>query len=263
MYDFTDFCNVQSYKMTMSSLHTITFKNLSKIYISKTTKTIALDKFDLSLQNGFYGLLGPNGAGKSTLINIITGNLSPSKGKIIWDGKTVSGTDISFRKILGYVPQQQRLYNSFTGKRFLLYMAELKSISHKYAFNEVNRVTQLVRLEDNIENFISSYSGGMKQRLLIAASLLGNPQLLIMDEPTAGLDPKERVLLRKTLSALSQSCIIIFATHVVSDVETDADGILLLKKGVLIDYDTPQSLIKKIPSAHSLEDVYLTLLGDD
>ena len=207
--------------------------------------------------------LGPNGAGKSTMMNIITGNLDATSGKVLWNGKNVLRMGREFRRVLGYMPQQQNLYDSFTGRRFLLYIAALKEIPRSDAALQVQRVAELVHLSSELEKRLAAYSGGMKQRLLAAAALLGEPQILIMDEPTAGLDPKERVRLRQVLAQLAHDCIIIVATHVVSDVEHVASEILLLKEGQLVDQASPAALIEKYAPGGTLEDVYLAIFGED
>lgn len=223
----------------------------------------ALDGVSFTLEPGLYGLLGPNGAGKSTLINIITGSLAATKGKVRWNGKSTGALGKKFRAVLGYMPQQQNLYDSFTGERFLAYMAALKEIPVRDTPAEVSRVAQLVHLSDELSKKLGAYSGGMKQRLLAAAALLGNPQLVIMDEPTAGLDPKERVRLRETLAALAKDRIVLVATHVVSDVESVAHEIILLKDGQVVDKAAPAALVEKYAPNGNLEDVYLAIFGRD
>ncbi|MEG1366925.1 MAG: ATP-binding cassette domain-containing protein [Oscillospiraceae bacterium] len=222
----------------------------------------ALGGVSFTLSPGLYGLLGPNGAGKSTLINIITGSLSPTEGKVLWDGKSTAVLGGKFRDILGYMPQQQNLYDSFTGLLFLQYLAALKEIKPKDTAAEVERVAALVHLTAELPKKLSAYSGGMKQRLLAAAALMGAPKLIIMDEPTAGLDPKERVRLREVLAELGKSKIVLVATHVVSDVESVADEIILLKHGEIVDKASPAALCEKY-KAQSLEDVYLSIFGAD
>ena len=245
-------------------------KNLTKKYevqssILKKKKKykLALNNINLELTNGLYGLLGPNGAGKSTLINIITGGLKQTKGSVLWNGKSIHSLGIKYRKILGYMPQQQNLYDSFSGKQFLSYMAALKKIETSLVESEVLRVSDSVNLTKELDKKLGAYSGGMKQRLLAAAAIMGSPQLLIMDEPTAGLDPKERVRLRQLLSNISKNSIVIVATHVVSDVETVADKIILLKEGKIVDVDTPERLIEKYAKGEGLEEVYLNIFGDE
>ena len=240
----------------------LVLQSLTKIYSAKKATKKALAGVSFTLGPGLYGLLGPNGAGKSTM-NIITGNLDATSGKVLWNGKNVLRMGREFRRVLGYMPQQQNLYDSFTGRRFLLYIAALKEIPRSDAALQVQRVAELVHLSSELEKRLAAYSGGMKQRLLAAAALLGEPQILIMDEPTAGLDPKERVRLRQVLAQLAHDRIIIVATHVVSDVEHVASEILLLKEGQLVDQASPAALIEKYASGGTLEDVYLTIFGED
>ena len=211
----------------------------------------ALAGITITLAPGLYGLLGPNGAGKSTLIHIITGSLAPDSGEVRWCGKPAMG--IVFRRILGYMPQQQGLYDSYTGRRFLAYMAALK---------EIARVAAAVNLTAELDKRLSAYSGGMKQRLLLASALLGDPKLLILDEPTAGLDPKERVRLRELLADMAKDRIILVATHVVSDVETVATKVILLRAGKIVDAAPVPELIEKYAPGQGLEDVYLNVFGE-
>ena len=173
--------------------------NIAKKYKDK----IALEHVSLELDNGIYGLLGPNGAGKSTLMNIITGNIKPSDGQVLWDGHDIKILGSKYRSIIGYAPQQQGLYNTFTGKRFLSYMATLKGIPKKDMSREIDRVLEYVNMTEDADRAIGTYSGGMKQRILIAQAVLGNPKLIVLDEPTVGLDPKERVRIRERISELA------------------------------------------------------------
>lgn len=237
--------------------------NLSKTYTSRKSQKKALSEVSFTLGPGLYGLLGPNGAGKSTLMNIITGNLQATGGKVLWNGRNILALGRKFRRVLGYMPQQQNLYDGFTGRRFLLYLAALKELPRKEAAAEVERAAALVHLTEELNKRLAAYSGGMKQRLLAAAALLGRPQVLIMDEPTAGLDPKERVRLRRVLAELAQHCIVIVATHVVSDVEQVANEILLLKEGRLVDCAPPARLVEKYASGKTLEEVYLAIFGEE
>ena len=223
----------------------------------------ALDNVSFELGPGLYGLLGPNGAGKSTLINIITGSLRQNSGSVKWDDIPIRRLGKKYRRILGFMPQQQNLYDSFTGRQFLLYMCALKEIKPADAPAEAQRVAERVNLSDRLDRKLSAYSGGMKQRLLAAAATLGEPKLLIFDEPTAGLDPKERVRLRTFLKELSENAIVLTATHVVSDVETVADRILLLKDGRLVDMDSVANLTQKYAPGRNLEQVYLNIFGEE
>ena len=238
-------------------------QGLVKVYGGRHGEKRALGGVSFTLGPGFYGLLGPNGAGKSTMINIIIGNLAATKGKGLWNGHDVRRLGRQFRAVLGYMPQQQNLYDSFTGQRFLQYMAALKELPRAAVPAEVQRVAGAVHLQAELEKKLAAYSGGMKQRLLAAAALLGSPQLLILDEPTAGLDPKERVRLRHILQQLSHNCIVLVATHVVPDVEHVADEILLLKDGLLVDKAPPAQLIEAYAPGKTLEDVYLAVYGED
>ena len=211
----------------------------------------ALAGITITLAPGLYGLLGPNGAGKSTLIHIITGSLAPDSGEVRWCGKPAMG--IVFRRILGYMPQQQGLYDSYTGRRFLAYMAALKEIPRKTVAAEIARVAAAVNLTAELDKRLSAYS---------ASALLGDAKLLILDEPTAGLDPKERVRLRELLADMAKDRIILVATHVVSDVETVATKVILLRAGKIVDAAPVPELIEKYAPGQGLEDVYLNVFGE-
>lgn len=230
-------------------------RNLSKSY----GKKVALNNINLKFDNGLYGLLGPNGAGKSTLMNIITDNLKANNGEILWNGIDYQILGVKYREILGYMPQQQGLYNGFTGKRFLNYIAVLKDIPKKEILLQIEESAKKVNLQNELDKKINMYSGGMKQRLLIASCILGNPKLIIFDEPTAGLDPKERVRVKKLMQELSSKSIVIIATHIVPDIENIAKEIVILKEGVLIEKNTPEKLIEKYAPNGDLEDVYMNI----
>ncbi|MBQ8637606.1 MAG: ABC transporter ATP-binding protein [Lachnospiraceae bacterium] len=203
----------------------------------------ALDDVSLRLTPGVYGLLGPNGAGKSTLMNIITTNLIPTSGEALFQGRSILADNRAYRSRLGYMPQQQGMYNQMTGRHFLWYMAALKKIPRQEAKKRIEYMLELVSLKETANQRIGSYSGGMKQRLLIAQAVLNDPEILILDEPTAGLDPKERIRIRNFVSEISQNRIVLLATHVVSDVECIAKEIILLKQGTVIRQKTPAELI--------------------
>lgn len=226
---------------------------LSKSYGLK----VALKEVSLKLEPGLYGLLGPNGAGKSTLLKLITDNLLPDSGKVLWNGRNIYGANRKYRKCLGYAPQQQGLYDTFTGEQFLAYMGTLKEIPQKEIKGEIEKTAEYVNLTEQLPLRIKGYSGGMKQRLLVAQALMGNPRIVILDEPTAGLDPKERVRLRGVLKKLSEDKIILVATHVVSDVEAAAKQIIILKQGTVMAVDTAEKLIETYAPGESLEDVYM------
>ncbi|MFR3469721.1 MAG: ABC transporter ATP-binding protein [Oscillospiraceae bacterium] len=234
-------------------------QNITKHYGTK----LALDHVSLTLKNGIYGLLGPNGAGKSTLMNIITGNLKPTSGRVLWDGKNVFDCGAAYRSLLGYAPQQQGLYDTFTGIRFLSYMATLKGIPKKEQKGEIWRVLDYVNLTEKAYRPLGTYSGGMKQRILVAQAILGNPRLVVLDEPTAGLDPKERVRIRENIRNISGDKIILVSTHVVSDIESIAKEIILLREGKIVDHDTVPSLCRKHGDVQNLEQVYLQVFGEE
>lgn len=237
-------------------------RNISKHYGRKK----ALDGFDFIFTDGIYGLLGPNGAGKTTLMNIITTNLKPDKdgGKILWNGEETQLLKEKFRSQLGFMPQQQNLYDNMTAFDFLGYMAALKKLDRKKAHDEIRELLKKVELEDCAEKKIGGFSGGMKQRVLIASAMLGNPRLLIMDEPTAGLDPKQRVIIKRLVSEMSKEMIVIISTHIISDIENIAKNILLLRNGKIIDSGTVSELTDKITEGEkNLENLYMHYYGGE
>ena len=219
-------------------------KNISKTYKKGTVK--ALDDFSVTLTPGVYGLLGPNGAGKSTLMNIITDNLNADSGEVLYDGENINKLGKDYRSVLGYMPQQQGLYDDFTLNRFLWYMSALKGLKKKDAKEKITSLLETVNLTESAHKKLGGFSGGMKQRALIAQALLNNPEILILDEPTAGLDPKERIRIRNFISEIAEDKIVLISTHVVSDIEFIAKEIILLKEGKLISHNTCNSLTKEI-----------------
>ena len=233
-------------------------EGLTKHYGSK----VALDHLSFTMTKGVYGLLGPNGAGKSTMMNILAGNLRPTSGRVYWNGTDVQELGKEYRALLGFMPQQQALYPEFRGREFLYYMAALEQMPRGLVQKRVETVLSLVGLTSAGDARIRTYSGGMKQRLLLASALLGDPKLLILDEPTAGLDPKERVRLRELLATMAQDRIILVATHVVSDVETVATEVILLRAGKIVDAAPVQELIEKYAPGQGLEEVYLAVFGE-
>lgn len=234
-------------------------KNLTKSYGTK----VALQGVSLTLTPGLYGLLGPNGAGKSTLLQLITDNLLPDSGKVLWNGRNIIKANRKYRKCLGYAPQQQGLYDTFTGQQFLAYMGTLKEIPKKELEAELLWAAGCVNLIEQLSLRIKGYSGGMKQRLLVAQAIMGNPKLVILDEPTAGLDPKERVRLREVLMELARERIILVATHVVSDVESAAKEIIILKQGTVVAVDKAENLVETYAPGKSLEEVYMHLFSQE
>lgn len=228
----------------------IEIRNLTKKYGQKK----ALHDINMTLDTGIYGLLGPNGAGKSTLMNILVGNLSQTDGEIICDGRDICRMGRTYRKLLGYVPQQQTLYPAFTGREFLNYMAVLKEVPKKEIKQRVEWAALQVNLHQELGKRLHAYSGGMKQRILLAGAILNFPRLLILDEPTAGLDPRERIRIRNFISSIAADRIVMIATHVVSDVEYISKQVILMNKGSIIRKNTIGSLTEEIrPFVYELQ----------
>ena len=201
---------------------------LTKQYQNK----IAVDRVSLRLTNGVYGLLGANGAGKTTFMRMLCGILKPTSGTVIFDGMNVSSEE--YRAELGYLPQDFGYYPEFNGMDFLLYMSSLKGLTKAEAKRKSEKLLELVSLADVAKKKIASYSVGMKQRLGIAQALLNDPKIIILDEPTAGLDPKERVRFRTLIQDLGKKSIVLLSTHIVSDIEHIADTVLMMKAGQII-----------------------------
>ena len=219
-------------------------KEINKSFCKGTKK--ALQNIDLTFTPGIYGLLGPNGAGKSTFMRILTDGLKPDTGQIQYKGNDIYKMKDRYRELLGYMPQQQGIYDDFTALQFMKYMAALKGLSSKDAKTEIPNLLKQVGLQESMKQKTGGFSGGMKQRLLIAQALLGNPEILIMDEPTAGLDPNERIRLRNFISEIAGNKIVLFATHVVSDIEGIAKEIILLDRGKIICRGSVQALLKEV-----------------
>lgn len=215
---------------------------LTKKFGSKT----AVNHLNIALSNGVYGLLGANGAGKTTFMRLLCGIQNPTSGKIILNGKNIDGLGEKYRDLLGYLPQHFGYYPDFTAMDFLLYVAALKGISDKNAKKKAIKLLEAVGLSAESRHRIKTFSGGMKQRLGIAQAMLNDPHILILDEPTAGLDPKERVRFRNLISAFAKDRIVILSTHIVSDVEFIAEEIIMMKSGEMIHFGRPQEITSEI-----------------
>ena len=226
----------------------IEINNISKKY----GKVEALRGLSLTLGHGIYALLGPNGSGKTTLMNILAGLLAQSGGKILYNGKDIRECGIDYRSRVGFMPQYPAMYPNFAVKEFLLYVAELKKLPPERE-GDIDYLLSRVELSDVYDRKISALSGGMKQRLSLCTAVLGDPEILILDEPTAGLDPKQRVALRQFIAEIASSKTVIWATHIVSDVESIADEVIFMKKG-------EASILES--GANMLEEEYLRFFGD-
>ena len=231
--------------------------HLSKKY----GKVTALNDVSYAFSKGIYGLLGPNGAGKTTFMNLLTTNLTPNDGDILFCGEKITHMGARYLQNIGYAPQQQQIYKQFTGEQFLYYIAGLKGISGSDAKEQISHLLECLHLMEYKDLKIGKYSGGMKQRTLLAQALIGDPRLLILDEITAGVDPKERIVIRDMIEELSKDKVVIFATHIVSDIEKIADHLLFLKKGVLLDSAAKENAWKN--AEVSLEDIYMQFYGDE
>ena len=229
--------------------------NLSKSYGEK----LALDGFTYSFRPGVTAILGPNGAGKTTLMNLITDCTKRQSGEILYDGTDILKLGREFRKRLGFMPQSQGMYEQMTAQDFLAYMAEIKGIRKKTAARQIRELLSVVNLENAAHQKVGGFSGGMRQRVLLAQAMLGTPEVLLLDEPTAGLDPEERIRLRGYIEKLAVDKIVLITTHITSDVETIADEILLMNHGKLIFASDRQEFITGCGAA-TLEDAYIKRL---
>ena len=236
----------------------LTIQNLTKTYGSK----VALRKFSYTFTPGIYGILGANGAGKSTLMNLITDNVKRDSGSILWNGTDILKLGREFRREVGYMPQQQGMYPDYSARDFLCYMAAVKELPRKESRRQIEELLDVVNLSEDAHKRLGGFSGGMRQRVLLAQALLGDPKILILDEPTAGLDPKERLRLRQYISDLAKNKIVFLTTHIVSDIESIANDVLLMKQGELVAHGAPDTLIAAV-NGRDLEDVYMAYLGVD
>src|SRR5450432_355964 len=218
-------------------------ENLNKEYRGKAGAVRALNSVQLSLGPGVLGLLGPNGAGKSTLMRILATITQPSSGRVLWNDTDIARHPDSLRAVLGYLPQDFGVYPNLNAFEFLEYLAAVKGIAAGPARARIRELLELVNLSGAAKRPLGGYSGGMRQRIGIAQALLNDPQMLIVDEPTAGLDPEERVRFRNLLSELSGERIVILSTHIVSDIEAVATSIAIMEQGHLLAHDSPEGLL--------------------
>lgn len=227
----------------------LVLKNINKSFKDK----IAVNNFNVTLNNGIYGLLGPNGAGKTSLMRIIADVSNATSGEVYLNGKSKSELGADYRSLLGYLPQDVGFYKTFTAQKFLEYVSTLKGLEKEYSKVKIDELLKFVNLEKDRNRKIGKFSGGMKQRLGIAQALLNDPKVLILDEPTAGLDPNERIRFKNLISEISKDKIVILSTHIVSDVEFISNEIIIMKDGKLVEKDTPNELLKSIRGkVHSL-----------
>lgn len=215
---------------------------LTKKFGGKT----AINDLNVTLSNGVYGLLGANGAGKTTLMRLLCNLQSPTSGNIYLNGKNIVGLGEKYRAMLGYLPQHFGYYPDFTALDFLLYIAALKGLNERTARKKSRELLEAVGLSAEGKHKIKTFSEGMKQRLGIAQAMLNEPRILILDEPTTGLDPKERVRFRNLISAFAQERIVILSTHIVSDVEFIAEEIIIMKSGQIVHFGKPQEITEEI-----------------
>ncbi len=217
-------------------------KNLTKKYGRFT----ALNDITITLGKGVYGILGANGAGKSTFLNLITDNIERTSGMILYEGKDILSHGSRFRKKVGYTPQLQGMYEDFSAGQFMRYIGSLKGMRYGKCRKQTRELLALVGLDKVSHRRLGSFSGGMRQRVLLAAAMLDDPEILILDEPTAGLDPEERIRLRNHIAEISENRTVLLATHVVDDIECIANKVILMKKGKLLRFDSPSALMDEI-----------------
>lgn len=224
-------------------MNTLRVENLSKRY----GDTWALDSVNLTFETGIVGLLGPNGAGKSTFMRLITAVLEPTEGSVYWNGTDTSENPRAIRRSVGYLPQSFGVYPNLTAKEFLSYLASIRGVSD--AGDRIDDLLDLVNLSADADRRLGGFSGGMRQRVGIAQALLADPDLLVVDEPTVGLDPEERVRFRNVLTDLADDRIVVLSTHIVSDVEATASDIALLNDGEILAHERPATFLEEATGA--------------
>lgn len=241
----------------------LSVNNVTKSYGS----FVALEAISITFQKGLYGLLAPNGAGKTTLMKLLVTLLFPSKGEILWEGVPILSLDEKYRALLGYLPQEFGYYKSQSPRQYLRYLAALKAYPKEQTEERIRELLALVALEEVADKKMRKFSGGMLQRVGIAQAILNDPAILILDEPTAGLDPKERVRFRNLIAALAKERIVLLSTHIVSDIESVADYIVMIKDRKILCCTPPEALCaayreeNKLESG-GLEDVFLHVYGE-
>lgn len=216
--------------------------NLTKDFGGK----LAVNNVSFSLSHGVYGLLGPNGAGKTTLMKMMVDILDPSSGEVLLDGVRIKELDAGYRDKLGYMPQEIGVYKNFSARKFLKYIAALKGITGKTADEKIEELLDLVGLKDVGRKKLGGFSGGMLRRIGIAQTLLNDPKILIFDEPTAGLDPQERIRFRNIISELSEKRIVLLSTHIISDMEFIAGEVIIMRNGSILKIDTTEKLLQEV-----------------
>lgn len=216
------------------------------LLVSELTKDYgrhrALSQVSADFPSGVHALLAPNGAGKSTLIKVLTTLIRPTGGEVLYDGVDITALGADYRDVIGYLPQDFGFYPSYTARRFLRYIAVLKGLDRRSVDVRIDELLELVALTGSGDKKLKTFSGGMRQRVGIAQALLNDPRILVLDEPTAGLDPKERARFRNLIAQISRDRVVILSTHIVSDIETGADSVLMLRQGHLVAHDTPDGI---------------------
>ena len=220
----------------------LTLNNVSKNF----GKFTAVENISLNMDNGLYALLAPNGAGKTTIIKMITTLLNPTEGEILYDGVNIKTMGAAYRELLGYLPQDFGYYKNNTPKQYLSYLAALKGVPKKETEEKMDYLLELVGLAENADKKMRKFSGGMIQRVGIAQAMLNDPKILILDEPTAGLDPKERVRFRNIISVLSKDRIVILSTHIVSDIESIANQVILIRDKHIYKMDSVANICNEL-----------------
>lgn len=220
----------------------LTLNNVSKNF----GKFTAVENISLNMDNGLYALLAPNGAGKTTIIKMITTLLNPTEGEILYDGVNIKTMGAAYRKLLGYLPQDFGYYKNNTPKQYLSYLAALKGVPKKETAEKIDYLLEMVGLSENADKKMRKFSGGMIQRVGIAQAMLNDPKILILDEPTAGLDPKERVRFRNIISVLSKDRIVILSTHIVSDIESIANQVILIRDKHIYKMDSVANICNEL-----------------